>query len=143
MPLIGEYDEEHGPPGAMRGGGVFEPPTPIKIREPRPSGAGKVARASPLLVVIGFGVYHLVVARTARTRRAPASTAAGRANAVRRPSPRRSGPTAPRTGAAGGGHQADRDPGCWVGLRNATGQQLYQGIDPGGQSEDLAGASTR
>ena len=35
-PLIREYDEEHGPPGNMRAAQIFEPATPIKIREPRP-----------------------------------------------------------------------------------------------------------
>src|SRR6516164_2370140 len=35
-PLIREYDEEHGPPGGLRAAQIFEPATPIKIREPRP-----------------------------------------------------------------------------------------------------------
>ena len=35
VPLVREYDEEHGPPGGMRAAQIFEPATPIKIREPR------------------------------------------------------------------------------------------------------------
>ena len=35
VPLIREYDAEHGAPGSMRAAQIFEPATPIKIREPR------------------------------------------------------------------------------------------------------------
>ena len=59
VPLIREYDEEHGPPGGMRAAEIFEPATPIKIREPRPFGLGKVLIVA-LLAVIGFAAYHLV-----------------------------------------------------------------------------------
>ena len=59
VPLIREYDEEHGPPGGMRAAEIFEPATPIKIHEPRPFGLGKVLIVA-LLAVIGFATYHLV-----------------------------------------------------------------------------------
>ena len=58
VPLIREYDHEHGPPGGIRAAEIFEPATPIKIREPHRFGFGRVA-AVLLLAVIGFGVYHL------------------------------------------------------------------------------------
>jgi len=58
-PLIREYDQENGPPGRLRAAEVFEPATPIKIREPRPFGLGKVMVVL-LLAVIGFAVYRLV-----------------------------------------------------------------------------------
>ena len=59
VPLIREYDHEHGPPGGIRAAEIFEPATPIKIREPRPFGLGKVLIVV-LLAVIGFAIYHLV-----------------------------------------------------------------------------------
>ena len=57
VPLIREYDEEHGPPGAMRASQIFEPATPIKIREPRNLHLGWVL-AVAVLALAGFGAYH-------------------------------------------------------------------------------------
>ena len=57
-PLIREYDEEHGPPGAITAADVFEPSTPIKIRDPKPFPFGKVL-AIVLVAAAGFGVYRL------------------------------------------------------------------------------------
>src|ERR1700739_258184 len=56
-PLIREYDEEHGPPGAISAADIFEPSTPIKIRDPKPFPLGKVA-AVLLVAAAGFGVYR-------------------------------------------------------------------------------------
>src|ERR1700721_4853592 len=57
VPLIREYDEEHGPPGAMRASQIFEPATPIKIREPRHLHLGWVLVVA-VLALAGFGAYH-------------------------------------------------------------------------------------
>jgi transcriptional regulator with XRE-family HTH domain len=50
-PLISEYDAEHGPLGPLRAAEVFEPSTPIKIRERRSPSLSlkrfKVRRTSP------------------------------------------------------------------------------------------------
>ena len=59
VPLIREYDAEHGKPGTMRAAQIFEPATPIKIREPGRLHLGRVLTVA-LLAVVGFGVYHLV-----------------------------------------------------------------------------------
>jgi cytoskeletal protein RodZ len=57
--LIREYDSEHGAPHAIRAADVFEPATPIRIRERRrPNWA--VAMILVLVVVAGYGVYRLV-----------------------------------------------------------------------------------
>jgi cytoskeletal protein RodZ len=56
-PLIREYDEEHGPPGGMRAAQIFEPATPIKIREPRSLHLGWVFTVA-VLAAAGFGAYH-------------------------------------------------------------------------------------
>ena len=58
-PLIREYDEEHGPPGAISAADIFQPSTPIKIRDPKPFPLGKVA-AVVLVAAAGFGVYRFV-----------------------------------------------------------------------------------
>ena len=103
-PLIREYDEEHGPPGAISAADVFEPSTPIKIREPRPFPLGKVLIVA-LVAVIGFGVYHLV-SRTVRTREPPASEPVAAVQPKREPgdvTPAARPTTVTHTGAAGGG----------------------------------------
>jgi cytoskeletal protein RodZ len=58
-PLIREYDEEHGPPGSMRASQIFEPATPIRIREPRRLHLGPVLGVI-VLAAIGYGAYHVV-----------------------------------------------------------------------------------
>jgi cytoskeletal protein RodZ len=126
VPLIREYDEEHGPPTAMRAAQVFEPATPIKIREPHRFGFGRVA-AVVLLAVIGFGVYHLV--STSATKKNAASQTAPR-QPVTTPTPK-AHPTAQPTV-----HRPTRREAiirltavqdCWVGLTDNAGRQLYQG----------------
>jgi len=51
VPLIREYDEEH-PPGSMRASQIFEPATPIKIREPRNLGWFSVRRWSEKSIIM-------------------------------------------------------------------------------------------
>lgn len=58
-PLIAEYDAEHGAPGSITAADVFQPVTPIKIRERRRFGLGKVMVLA-VLAVIGYVAYHLV-----------------------------------------------------------------------------------
>ena len=86
VPLIREYDEAHGAPEAMRAADVFEPSTPLRIKERR-SLNWSVAMILALLVIVGYGAYHLVssssssssshgkaaAALAAPTRTAPAS----------------------------------------------------------------------
>jgi len=51
VPLISEYDAEHGPVGGIRAADIFEPSTPIKIRERRsPSLAMIVAVVHPRIL---------------------------------------------------------------------------------------------
>ena len=59
VPLISAYDAEHGPPGTIRAADVFEPSTPIKIRERRSPSLSLIV-AVVLLAIIGFGAYRLV-----------------------------------------------------------------------------------
>jgi cytoskeletal protein RodZ len=132
VPLIREYDEEHGAPGAMRASQIFEPATPIKIREPRNLHLGRVL-AVALLAVIGFGAYHVVSTRGAHS---SATAAAKVAPAVT---------AKPKVTAKPAAHQAAvpkneaviklvATSDCWVGLSSPTGQSLYQGLVPAGQT---------
>jgi len=132
VPLIREYDHEHGPPGGMRAAEIFEPATPIKIREPRPFGLGKVLIVV-LLAVIGFAAYHLV------------STGGGS-----HPSAATSGTTRPTVSPSASAtvspvvHHpvtpmavikvtATQD--CWIGFTSTSGRQLYQGTILAGHSK--------
>ena len=60
-PLIHEYDTTHGAPQAIRAADVFEPATPIKLRERR-SPNWSVAMIIVLALVLGYGVYRAVAA---------------------------------------------------------------------------------
>jgi cytoskeletal protein RodZ len=132
VPLIREYDEEHGAPGGMRASQIFEPATPIKIREPRNLHLGRVL-AVALLAVIGFGAYHVVSTRdahssaTAAAKVAPAVTAKPKVTAK----PAAHQATVPKNEAV---IKLVATSDCWVGLSSPTGQSLYQGLVPAGQT---------
>jgi len=133
-PLIREYDAEHGPPGgSMSAAEVFEPATPIKIRERRSFGLGKVMIVV-LLAAIGFGAYHYVSVKTsghasAATHRPPAHVAVNPAAT-----------TSPQTTATSPA-LADNvvikltaTQACWVLLSRADGSQIYSGVLAAGNS---------
>src|SRR5579875_167124 len=139
-PLIREYDGEHGSPGGLRAAEIFEPATPIKIREPRRFRLGAVLVVL-LLAAIGYGAYHLVSTRgthasanAADTLRPAASPAV---HPTVRPTPAPSLTTAPASHPAGPPEAvikltAVRN--CWVGLTSTSGQQLYQGLITAGNT---------
>jgi len=132
-PLIREYDAEHGPPGAMRASEVFEPSTPIKIRERRSPSLSLIV-VVVLLAIIGFSVYHLVSSHAAN-----AAAALPRVSATVKPTPEpkpkpkpsRAAPAAPADVVI---HlTANED--CWVQLTSSgDGTQLYTGTIPAGGS---------
>ena len=57
--LIREYDAQHGAPQAIRAADVFEPATPIRIKERRRPN-WSLAMILVLAVVAGYGIYHVV-----------------------------------------------------------------------------------
>jgi len=133
VPLIREYDEEHGPPGTMRAADIFEPATPIKIHEPRPFGLGKVLIVV-LLAVIGFAAYHLVSTHGSHS---PSAQTANNLRPVTTPKAQPTvAPTPTATPPPAGPPEsvikltANQD--CWVGLSNTSGAYLYEGIVPAG-----------
>jgi hypothetical protein len=130
-PLIREYDAEHGPPGAMRAADVFEPSTPIKIRERRSPSLSLIV-VVVLLAIIGFSAYHLVSLRAANS-----AVALPRVSATVKPKPKpkpRPSPSAPVALTDVVIHlTANED--CWVQLTSSTdGAQIYMGTIPAGSS---------
>jgi cytoskeletal protein RodZ len=133
VPLIREYDQEHGPPGNMRAAEIFEPATPIRIREPRPFGLGKVL-AVVLLAVIGYAAYYLVSTHDAHGSASPAATLKPAAKPVAHPTVTATPTPTATPGPPEAVIQLTANQDCWVSLTNSSGQQLYQGIIPAGQT---------
>ena len=127
VPLIREYDEEHGMPGGVRAAQIFEPATPIRIREPSNFHLGRVL-AVLVLAALGFGAYHLYTTHDAHSMASPpakahsSSTVTARTHATDKPTAHQTTPTVPEAVIR---LTAAQD--CWVGLNSPTGQSLYQG----------------
>ena len=133
VPLISAYDAEHGPPGTIRAAEVFEPATPIKIRERRRPPSLSMIVAVVLLAIIGFGAYRLVSnngggrAKPAAAASAPTHRATASAKPTAHPSPT---PTQHNVVI----HLTAVED-CWVLLTNpANGRQIFMGVIPAGSS---------
>ncbi len=131
-PLIREYDEAHGALEAMRAADVFEPSTPLRIKERR-SLNWSVAMIIALLVVIGYGAYHLVSSsspshgkRTAAAAPAHSATAPATAPAA--------SPTAPAT-ANDVVIRLTAVEDCWVYLTSDRGSTIYSGLVLAGSTQ--------
>ncbi len=134
MPLIREYDEEHGPPGGIRAAQIFEPATPIRIREPRNLHLGWALLVA-LLGVIGFGAYHVISTHDARSSATatatlrPAAKAAPKAAVTAKPTTHKAVP--PKNEAV---ITLTATADCWVGFNSPTGKSLYQHVVSAGQT---------
>jgi cytoskeletal protein RodZ len=134
-PLIHEYDEAHGgAPQAVRAADVFEPSTPLRIKERR-SLNWSVAMILALLVVVGYGVYHFVssgsggsAGKTAAAPQATHSAAPAPAKASAAPSPTATTPSDVLI-------QLTAVEDCWVFLTNAQGVTIYSGVIPAGSTQ--------
>ena len=71
--LIREYDALHGAPQAIRAADVFEPATPIKIKERRRPN-WSLAMVLVLAVIAGYGIYRVVDSTTSPHARPQASS---------------------------------------------------------------------
>lgn len=136
-PLIREYDEVHGAPGAIRAADVFEPATPIRIKERR-SLNWSVAMILALLAVIGFGAYHLVSASShshggGNTAINPPVTSSTSAAPRAVPSPTLT-PARSTTGSEVVIQLAAIED-CWVYLTDSQGSTIYSGVVPAGSSK--------
>ena len=127
VPLIREYDAEHGPPGAIRAAEVFEPSTPIKLRERRSPSLSMIV-AVILLAIIGFGAYRLVL-HNGGSKSAAAAGPTHRATASAKPTP---SPSPTRTDVV---IQLTANEDCWVLLSDSSdGAQIFMGVIPAGSS---------
>ena len=129
VPLISEYDAEHGPLGGIRAADVFEPSTPIKIRERRSPSLSMIV-AVVLLAIIGFGAYRLASHHGgARAAAAPTHRPTARATPTVRPSP------SPKPTSSDVVIHLTANQDCWVLLTNSSsGSQIYMGVVPAGSS---------
>jgi cytoskeletal protein RodZ len=131
VPLIREYDTEHGPPGSIRAADVFEPSRPVKMRERRRSPSLSMIVGVVLLAIIGFGVYRLASGHGSGLGSKPvaAPTHQATASATARPTP---SPT-PTVDDVVIKLTATED--CWVQLTSSSdGSQLYMGVIRAGAS---------
>jgi cytoskeletal protein RodZ len=130
-PLIREYDAEHGPLGAMRAADVFEPSTPIKIRERRSPSLSLIV-VVVLLGIIGFSAYHLVSSHNKNKQAAAPPRVTTSAKATTRPSPAPSPSAAPADDVT---IHLTAVEDCWVLLTSTVdGSQIYMGTIPAGSS---------
>jgi cytoskeletal protein RodZ len=120
--LVREYDAIHGAPHAITAADVFEPSTPIRLKERR-SANWSVVMVIVLALVLGYGVYRLVDHGTSPR---PAA-AAGGAHAKASKSPASS----PSPNPSAVHHRrltirltATQD--CWVQFTKPHGQFLFQ-----------------
>jgi cytoskeletal protein RodZ len=121
--LIQEYDLTHGAPQAMTAADVFEPSTPIRLRERR-SPNWSVAMVLVLAVVLGYGVYKLVDHGSPPSRPLAATHLGTRATQSASPTPSPSPTVAPRPHRLVIRLTADQD--CWVAFSRPSGRTLFQ-----------------
>jgi cytoskeletal protein RodZ len=130
-PLIREYDEEHGPPGAISAADIFEPSTPIKIRDPKPFPFGKVA-AVLVLAAAGFGVYRLATNSPVKAPASPVAAFRPTATPAAKPKPTPKPTTHPASEVK---IVLTAKQNCWVSIADHGGKQLFSGIVSAGQSK--------
>jgi len=129
VPLISAYDAEHGPPGAIRAADVFEPSTPIKIRERRSPSLSRIV-AVVLLAIIGFGAYRLVSHHGGGK---PAAAPTHRVTASAKPTAHPTPSPSPTSSDVVIKLTANED--CWVQVTSSSdGAQIYMGVIPAGSS---------
>jgi helix-turn-helix protein/uncharacterized protein DUF4115 len=137
VPLISEYDAEHGPLGSLRASEVFEPSTPIKIRERRRSPRLGTFVVLVLLAVIGYSAYHLISTH-GKNNHPAASNSHGFTEPPASPTPSNTpSPTVSATPSLTNVviNVATGQEPCWVLLTKASdGSQIYMGTLPAGST---------
>jgi cytoskeletal protein RodZ len=126
--LVREYDLAHGAPQAITAADVFEPSTPIRMKERRRRPNWSAAMALALAVIVGFVVYQ------AWPSSGVSRVAAQGAGAPVRTHPAQAQPSAAKH------HRPARVVAihltaiedCWVQLTTASGRTIFSGTIPGG-----------
>ena len=134
VPLISEYDADHGPVGPLRAADVFEPSKPIKIRERRSPSLTMIV-VLVLLAIIGYGAYRLVSSHSNKSGHpAVAATVSTRPSVQPTPQPKASStPSPPLPAQLVIKVTATED--CWISLTKASdGSLLYMGVVSAGNS---------
>jgi transcriptional regulator with XRE-family HTH domain len=134
VPLIKEYDTEHGAPGSISAADVFEPSTPIKIRERRSPSLSMIV-VVVLLGIIGYAGYHLWSSHHHKSSDIASGASTPSATAVRAPKPSPTHSPKPTLAPVPDDVviQLTAVAECWVELKNASTQQpIFEGdIYPG------------
>ena len=117
--LVREYDATHGSPQAIRAAEVFEPATPIKLRERR-SPSWSVAMVLVLAVVVGVGVYRLI-AGSGHPATVRAASAQAKRTAARHPAHPARPASAPASGSAPASASASASPSASASASPAAG----------------------
>jgi cytoskeletal protein RodZ len=134
VPLVKEYDADHGPPGGISAAEVFEPSTPIRIRERRRSPSLSMIVVVVLLGIIGYSAYHLV---STHGKKAVASTVSHPTPhaSVLRTTPKPSPSPTPTVVTDAVVIRLTAVQNCWVLLtRSSSGSQIYMGEIPAGRT---------
>jgi cytoskeletal protein RodZ len=133
-PLIREYDQVQGAPRAISAADVFEPATPIKIRERRrPNWSAAMALA--LAAIVGLVVYHFVSASPASPTASSSGSHASTTTNTTKHHPKPAASPAPTTLANDVVIRLSATENCWVMLTTADGKQIYEGIVSAGTSK--------
>ncbi len=131
--LIREYDSAHGAPHAIRAAEVFEPSTPISVKERRPLN-WSAAMVLALVVIVGYVIYNAMSSGSSAAHPAAATQHQGGQPA---PAAHHSSPPA---GLGGTGRAlvirlvVKREP-CWVEFTGPGGAYLSQVTLPAGASK--------
>ena len=127
--LVREYDAVHGAPHAITAADVFEPSTPIRLRERR-SANWSVVMVIVLALALGYGAYRLV--SHGSPSRAVASSGGSHPAASESPasSPTPAAVTHPRRLTI----QLTATQDCWIEFTKPHGQFLFQVYVLGGSS---------
>ncbi len=136
-PLVREYDQTQGAPQAITAADVFEPATPIRIRERhRPNWSAAMVVALALLV--SFVVYHLVSSSSKATPTSSGVTSQHLGSGTHKPThPAHPSSNASAVAQAHANEVVIRltaTRNCWVQLTTASGTQIYQGVVYAGSS---------
>jgi cytoskeletal protein RodZ len=130
-PLIREYDQVQGAP-QVTAADVFEPATPIKIRERRrPNWSAAMVIA--LAVLVGFVVYHVVSSGSPASPVAAQHVGTGDHQAKAHPKPTATPVTNAHPNSVMIHLTATQN--CWVELTTSSGTQIFQGVITAGTSK--------
>ena len=131
--LIGEYDSAHGAPHAMRAAEVFEPSTPIRLKEGR-SLNWSVAMVLALVVIVGYVIFHALSTGSSTAHQAAATQHQGShpAPAAHRSTPPPTPAVMPRELVI---RLVVKQQPCWVEFTSPSGAYLTQVTLPAGTSK--------